>query len=228
MESGEQSITLVGIGQFAITTVKYLSKMGEPVEYIDLQRVDATTLFLGKKKSPLVLVSGWPLLDLYESIGTLCHELDRPFAPLFVHGTLLQFGPILLPTGGGCWSCWIKRIGQHRSHLAGPVQPYPPVEAGSNLRPEGFAEPHALLAATWIAEMEAEITMRRLLSGSVRQFQMLQQTITQTIVIGVHNCTVCGLKLAPETRSIEKMVSALSGLWTVNHAASRDKCGGAR
>jgi bacteriocin biosynthesis cyclodehydratase domain-containing protein len=159
-----------------------------------------------------VLVSWRPVPSLCELLNQVSYDLHCPFVPVIQDLTAIRLGPIVVPGQGPCWHCWITRWRQHsgwtkeRTSLLQYYAAHP--EAG----PQGYLEPFVTMAAVRIAQTITNIDSDDALPGSVWQVDMMTRQIATATVVGVHDCSWCGLGKPRLTRSVAGLQQELSYL----------------
>jgi bacteriocin biosynthesis cyclodehydratase domain-containing protein len=159
-----------------------------------------------------VLVSWRPVPTLCELLNQISFEQRRPFLPVIQDLTALRLGPIVKPGEGPCWHCWMTRLRQHSGwtkERTSLLQYYATHPAAG---PQGFLQPYVMMTAARIAQTINDFDSSEAVPGFVWQVDMLTRQIITSTVVGVHDCSWCGLGRPKKTRSVEGFLQQLSYL----------------
>lgn len=159
-----------------------------------------------------VLVAWRPVPDLCDLLNRISYELRRPFLPVIQDLAVLRVGPIIAPGHGPCWHCWITRWRQHSGWTKERSSVLDYYRAHRTAGPQGYLEPFAKMAATLIAQTMASIESSTAIPGYIWQIDMITRSVSTAVVVGVHDCSWCGLGRPKETRSFAALQEQLSFL----------------
>jgi bacteriocin biosynthesis cyclodehydratase domain-containing protein len=212
MESYSPVLQAVPVGEFGDSVLEYLSQLGE-----DVHVTPTTSTFAVIEPSSLVtctvLIAPSPDPPLCVDIEHQSLSQGVAFVPAIIDGDILRIGPLSIPGSQGCWSCWINRTRQHCTDGRPAKNMSEPLTSGSVGRQEHFWEPQALIAAACVQEVVSALRAHRAASGQIREFNCLTHASRQGVVIGIHGCPVCGLKMKPQSRTYVGLQEALTYLW---------------
>jgi hypothetical protein len=88
--------------------------------------------------------------------------------------------------------------------------------------PKGYLEPYAVLGAVKIKQTVDALQYSSSLAGQIWQLDALTRQIVNGAVVGVHNCSRCGLQREGPSRSVTEMERRLSWLW--KPSAGKEDC----
>jgi bacteriocin biosynthesis cyclodehydratase domain-containing protein len=165
--------------------------------------------------SRMILLIAWRAVpSLCEFVNHLSFERDRPFVPVIQDLTVLRVGPIIMPGLGPCWNCWATRLQQHAGWTAQREALLDHYESHPDEGPRGFVEPLVRIASSILADRMDAIDTSSVTPGLIWQLDILTGEITTATLVGVHNCTYCGLRRSPLERSVSGIREQLSYLWS--------------
>ena len=161
------------------------------------------------------ILAAWrPVPKLCELLDEHSHRQRRPFIPLVMDSTALRLGPIVVPGGGSCWECWMRRSRQHENwpkERAALLQYY---ATHPDTGPKGYIEPFAMMGAARLAQTIDALDLSNATPGQIWEIDVMTRRITVGKVIGVHGCSRCGLARPDSTRSVAQMQQELHYLWS--------------
>lgn len=161
-----------------------------------------------------IVASSRPRPELFADVSAASAERSVPFLPLFTDGASLQLGPVILPGRGACWDCWLARQRQHdswarrHSHLSEYYRQHPGAE------PAGYLECFVTIAAARLSQAIDAIDAGDDLGGSIWELDMMTREVSTSKVVGVHDCSRCGLRRPVEARSVSEILERLAYLWS--------------
>jgi bacteriocin biosynthesis cyclodehydratase domain-containing protein len=205
--------SVLAIGAFGAAVAEHLRLFG-PIELVDQAASDECD---GADRSlgAVNVVASWrPVTELCDTYDRLSRRRGQPFIPVVLDGRTLTVGPVLLPDGAACWSCWMRR---EQQHAAGPNPRAALHEAYSldpSLGPQGFLDAFALMAAATTAHAIDSIAANADLAGWLWQLDLPTRAMSTGRVIGCDGCTRCGLNRPPALRTVEDMQRSVDYLWT--------------
>lgn len=99
----------------------------------------------------VVIVTSWPLWELYEDADRLAYRHRRPWLPVVMEHPQLRIGPMVCPPMGPCFACYRARRLQHDTQYRASAVLGAAYDSGASAGPAGYL-PHlarfALGAAT--------------------------------------------------------------------------------
>jgi bacteriocin biosynthesis cyclodehydratase domain-containing protein len=212
-EASLPSVHLLSCGPFGEAVGRYLKTIREDMAYTHVID-DMLPLPSTWPEARINVLAAWrPVPDLCELLNQLSHERRRPFLPVIQDLTALRFGPLVIPGRGACWNCWVTRWRQHSGWTK---------ERESLLRyyathpcdgPAGYLEPFALMAAARISQTMSAVDSCIAIPGCVWQIDVLTRQVDTSTVVGVHDCSWCGLGRPKATRTFADMRKELTYLW---------------
>jgi bacteriocin biosynthesis cyclodehydratase domain-containing protein len=209
-------VHLLSVGNFGTAIGEYLRAFRTDI--VETVAADEALLADAWPDARIRLVAAWrPVPHLCELLDERCYGEQRPFVPVIMDSTVLQLGPIIVPRGGSCWSCWVRRCRQHSSWSQAQAALLEHYASNPNSGPQGYLEPFALLAAARIVENIDALDSSTAIPGYIWQIDVLTRRETTGTMVGVHDCRRCGLQRLAATRGFVAMEQELSYLWKRNH-----------
>jgi bacteriocin biosynthesis cyclodehydratase domain-containing protein len=205
-------IRVLTVGSFGAAVARHLEKIRTDV--VDV--TDALHKCEMRADVSVNVVAAWrPVPQLCEAADEFSYCHKQTFIPLILDSHLVRLGPVTTPydSSGGCWACWMLRSKQHdpwekeRSVLNQYYASHP--DSG----PEGYLEPIAAIGAARIAWTVDASDRSCSIAGQIWQFNTITLEIVHSKVIGVHDCSRCGLKRPARDRSISDIKHQLGYLW---------------
>jgi len=148
-----------------------------------------------------------------ERLQDVTYSTGVPFIPLILDGKYLRAGPIVVPGGDTCWSCWMRRFLQHDSWREQRKAVWNYYDENPNIGPQGYLDATALIGAALLSNFIDQLDTGFPIGGQIRELDLLSREIMSRTVTGVHGCPRCGLHRPEETRSFADMQAALKHLW---------------
>jgi bacteriocin biosynthesis cyclodehydratase domain-containing protein len=133
-----------------------------------------------------------------------------PFLPAFFDLRKLFIGPWIVPHNGVCWNCWRRRSFQHSSHPEALLHLRRHQDKNQSMN-AALLEPQALLAAAHYTNWLWNFDSAR--PGEYLEIDLLNGGFTQSLVIGIHDCPLCGLHMSATSRTYETLQTELAALW---------------
>jgi bacteriocin biosynthesis cyclodehydratase domain-containing protein len=195
-------------GDFGRATAGYLSDL-LPHQIKSTDSVDMLLQELPNVDS-IILALWRPQDELCALLNKISYERLVAFLPLVMDARHLNIGPVVIPGGGSCWSCWAKRTKQHdpwAKHRSAVSRYY---SANPHSGPAGYLESAAWMAATFSARILTSINGGDQEGGEIWQIDLLRISFTISRVIGVHDCPFCGLQRPAATRTYVDLQNALA------------------
>lgn len=213
-EKTVQPVHLLSLGGFGQSVGNHLKLFRADVE---VTPVSDNTIPLPDTwpASRMCVVAAWrPVSILCELLDQLSHDRQTPFIPLILDSTVMRLGPIVSPRRGSCWNCWDRRCRQHATWPKEQLALLQYYESHPDSGPRGYLEPFAIMGAAKISEAVDALDSATAIPGSIWQIDMITRKVTTSTVVGIHNCSRCGLRQSPATRSFAEMQHRLAYLWT--------------
>lgn len=224
----EQDISLtpphaLSIGYFGRAVTQYLrvfrTDIAETVVTDDTIALPAVS-----PKSWAVILASWrPAPRFCELLDEFSFTWERPFVPVILDSTILRIGPVVIPGRGSCWGCWARRYTQHDSWQEERRVLLEHYASHPAAGPQGYLEPFAMIGASRLASILSSLAGSSAPAGHVWQIDVITREITEGIVVGVHDCSKCGLHRPAPERSFSSMRRDLAYLWTQPSGTKGDK-----
>ena len=201
------SVQVLPFGSFGKAVMRYLTTfrtdvvLASSVDEISFEP-DAIVVFPAWRPSPAIC----------ESIDFKIRERQGIFIPVVVDRAKLCVGPVISSANGPCWDCWTRRSRQHEGEPEARFALNKFYEDKQLSGPCGYLEPFAMIAAGRVQGfIEAE---RDTLGGQLWEMDFFTRQIVTARICGVHACPRCGLRLAPESRTVVELKQSLTYLWS--------------
>lgn len=198
------------LGRFAEAVYEYLKEFCPDLEQT---RLDYMSLPAEPGGRIWVAVAWRPAPSICSTLNKWSHLTGRPFLPVLLDNTSLQVGPVVLPSRGACWECWVRRSNQHSPWPAARNALFKYYDANAQAGVPGYLEPLAMLAAAKIAAIVEEVDSGTAPGGYIWQMDMITRAIATSTVVGVHGCDLCGLGRSVDERTFSVMRDDLSWLF---------------
>ncbi|QBI53055.1 cyclodehydratase [Streptomonospora litoralis] len=142
--------------------------------------------------------------ELRDALDGLGFERGVPTVGVELLPTRIVCGPAVIPGATACYSCYLRRIEQHRDAAqAGDVG-----EATRGL-PEGFGRMHLAVAHGLLTLATAELrTGPEGIGGTVRTYDLVSGVLTTASTVAVDRCARCGARWD----GLRNGVGAMAGL----------------
>jgi bacteriocin biosynthesis cyclodehydratase domain-containing protein len=206
---------LLSVGSFGRAVAQYLSALCPKL--VETRVTDDTIVLptMWPSCSTNFLASWRPVPHLCGLLDELSFKWERPFVPIILDSTFLRVGPVVAPRYGPCWGCWMSRSTQHDDWSRERLALFDFYASHPDEGPRGYLEPFAMMAASRMAAILEAVKSSNLnaAAGHIWQIDMLTREITTATVIGVDDCSRCGLHRPPATRSFAVMQKELAYLW---------------
>jgi bacteriocin biosynthesis cyclodehydratase domain-containing protein len=175
---------------------------------------DLGTRIKGAPTARINVFATWrPAPDLCELLDLSSHEDQCPFLPLVIDSASMYLGPVSIPGRGSCWNCWTVRSSQQEHWPGRRLGLSKFYTENPTAGPSGYLEPFAMIAAARISQAIDALDRGTMAGGQLWEMDLMTRVVTTSVVVAVHRCPRCGLRLPPETRSVGGMQQALSYLW---------------
>lgn len=203
----------IGVGPFGHSFICDLAKCRDAVDPIVLSEEPIGAPPLSEHASSYILATWRPMPLFCELVSHMSLERNKPFIPIVMESDRLAIGPVVIPGGQGCWQCYVKRSQQHpraaveRSALLHYYASHPTEGPGGHLRPFAFIA--AGLCGAILEELDNEVAQ----PGQLWHLDLMTRRVTGGFLLGVHDCSYCGLHRPVRDRSIGDMQMHLSYLW---------------
>src|SRR5215467_1499474 len=107
-EKAEDMIHVLSIGPFGHAVAGYLKNFSSDVAET-AARGNSLPLPETWPSSRMNILASWrPAPSLCELLEDVSFSCSRPFIPLIQDSIYLRLGPVVIPGGGCCWTCWAK------------------------------------------------------------------------------------------------------------------------
>jgi bacteriocin biosynthesis cyclodehydratase domain-containing protein len=148
-----------------------------------------------------------------ERLNDISFARKLMFVPIWFENALLTIGPVVKPQSGACWTCYSRRVLQHTK--------WPDVQTAisqfysdmSVPGPLGYLGSHVTLSAGVLISLVSPTPNVEIPGGTVVEINILNLSITRSVIVGVHGCHNCGLKRERGDRSWIELAEKLSYLW---------------
>lgn len=142
--------------------------------------------------------------ELRDALDRLGFERGVPTVGVELLPTRIVCGPAVIPGATACYSCYLRRVEQHRD----PAQTDRVGEATRGL-PEGFGRMHLAMAHGLLTLATAELRTGPVgLGGTVRTFDLVTGTLSTASTVAVDRCPRCGARWGEQRTP----VGAVAGL----------------
>jgi bacteriocin biosynthesis cyclodehydratase domain-containing protein len=167
-------------------------------------------------EAPVIIMASWrPEIAICQSLDQISHQLSRRFVPVVTEGKYLRIGPVVVPGVGSCWTCWWQRTMQHNAWAARAATVAEYYKHNDSSGPRGYLEAFALIAAARVLEFVSDQARMVTSAGVVWELDMLSRSVSIARVVGVHDCSRCGMKRPKQQRTVSEMRKALDPLWEI-------------
>jgi len=205
---------VLSVGSFGRAVTQYLRAFRpDLVETVLADEI--TALPAVSPKSCAAIIASWrPVPRFCELLDEFSFTCERPFVPVILDSTILRIGPVVIPGRGSCWGCWARRYTQHdtwQEERRVLLEHYASQPAAG---PQGYLEPFAMIGASRLASVLSKLTDPNSPAGDIWQIDVITREITTGIVVGVHDCSRCGLHRTAAERNFSSMRRDLAYLWT--------------
>lgn len=215
-----EPVHLLSVGNFGTAIGEYLKAFRTDI--VETVTTDGTLQPYAWPVARIRLVAAWrPVPHLCELLNELCHKQQVPFVPVILDSAVLQLGPIIVPGGGSCWSCWVRRCQQHSSWCDEQTAVLQYYASNPHSGPQGYLEPFALMAATRMVETIDALDSSTAIPGYIWQMDVITRRAMTGKMVGVHDCRRCGLRRIASARGFADMEQELSFLWTRKDVTER-------
>jgi bacteriocin biosynthesis cyclodehydratase domain-containing protein len=207
-------VHLLTLGAFGRAVARYLGTLRSDVKETP---VSDNTIPIPEMWpiSRVTAITSWrPAPTLCKLLEELSYDWQRPFVPLFQSSTALRLGPVVVPGQGPCWTCWTQRFRQHAEWPEAEAVILDHYAQHGEAGPHGFLEPFAMMAAERLSSIIDQLSSSIPIAGNIWQIDMLTRDISVSRVVGVHDCSRCGLHRAAATRTVAPMRAELEYLWS--------------
>lgn len=202
-------ICVLPIGPFGRAVARHLQALdATPVDVVNHVATAAAS------GAAAVVVAAWrPVPALCSLLDLKCRESGKTCVPVVLDGSTIQVGPVTARSPGGCWLCWARRLKQHDHDDGRRAALWHYYDRNSDAGPHGFVEALAAIGGAQAMACVRATLRGDATAGRIWRLDIVSREVTQSIVIGVHGCERCGLRVPPATRGHRELRAALSFLW---------------
>ncbi|MBT2365426.1 TOMM precursor leader peptide-binding protein [Streptomyces sp. ISL-10] len=148
----------------------------------------------------LRLVATWrhepALLDRVARVHSACRT---PWLPIVHEYPVIRVGPLVVPRGGPCHDCYLKRRAQHDRSPSVTQALRASLAADPDSGVSGFTDAQARMAAALATDLVHRYrTSTGARPGRVVFYNVLTRTLVGDTVVGVHGCGECGTPPHPD------------------------------
>jgi bacteriocin biosynthesis cyclodehydratase domain-containing protein len=158
-----------------------------------------------------VAVALWrPYVGDCERLDALCAERGIRWSSAHVDGEVISCGPLVVPGAGPCYTCYRRRLLSHHKAADREMALRRVLENDPRIGSEGFVPAMVQIAAGALLE-DADAPSAE--AGRLRMVDVLNGTVLETEVIGVHGCPRCAPPgPEPGARFVEALIPELTRL----------------
>ena len=206
------TLLTVGVGPFGSAIERRLHALRDDVVSISADAVLSDAV----PRPHAVLLSSWRRSDaLALQMEAWCRRVGCAFLPAVQDTGGVLVGPLVLPGEEGCFRCFLQRTrdaSPYREALEAVSDWY---DTHGDQGPRGYLEPFALIAAARVSQIIDDIRRGEAAGGTLWRIGYVNRDVVVSRVVGVHDCTACGLLRPAATRSFGDMRRALdaAGFW---------------
>ena len=205
------SLRILTVGTFGSAVAKHLVPLFPTSHESAWNGSLPGELECSNKEDIQVLIAWRPVPRLCEFLDEASHRCGNVFIPLIVDSPTLRLGPIIVPRTSSCWRCWSLRAMQHSEFPRERAALLEYYASDAQNGPAGYLEPFAMMAAAKLAE-----TIRTCRcspdtrAGEIWQMDMFTRDVSTGRLMGIDDCTRCGLGRNPELRTFSELQRAFS------------------
>jgi bacteriocin biosynthesis cyclodehydratase domain-containing protein len=201
-------------GDFGHAAATRLSEMLPSVQVLPGATQGGTEALLRNRSAIAVLVTWRPIPAISELLDARSFSTCTPFLSLALQDDYMVVGPIVVPGRGSCWRCWAARTLQC-SPLRIAMQQRTAYYADHPLEgPKGYLPSLAHLGACHLVKALQALQFASAPAGIVLRISLSSLHTTQSLSVGLDDCSRCGLHRSLQTRSYRELKLGLESLWT--------------
>lgn len=143
-DPGSRLVAAVGLGSFGQKVASHLCSAHDGCTLVPDGAVESAF----RTGADAVVVAMWrPAPSLCETADKLSFSTGRPWVPVTMDQFAIHVGPAVVPPGGPCYRCFLRRRAQHdmRHHSTAALHAEYDRDAGHG--PGGYLPQHARMAA---------------------------------------------------------------------------------
>jgi bacteriocin biosynthesis cyclodehydratase domain-containing protein len=147
-------------------------------------------------RADMVLVVMWrPWPSLCDQADVLSYSCGRPWLPVTMEDDAIRVGPVVLPPGGPCYRCYVRRRAQHDTHPDAAASLAEAFDRTPSWGPVGYL-PHMARLAAGIVKSLMYAALGNDPAGSagiVVAIAHPSAALVRSTVVACHDCGRCGM-----------------------------------